>query len=118
MTKEYVVLNRGGVKIRKVMHTYNNISVGKYDKSDEVIVYSTHDVRLLGHIYTWGRVSEKPDEHGQHRYVALKRTGGKVFCEFVKDIPDSIDNALVLGSESKQVALDLLDKLRMVIQNS
>lgn len=83
----YIVTNSAGVSIRKVTSTMNNVPVGKLDNGAEFPVYQTYTSTLFGLIYTWGRISEKPDADGQHRYVALSRSGGKVFCEKVAQQP-------------------------------
>jgi len=84
----YIVTNDAGVSIRKVTSTVNNAPVGKLDKGAEFPVYQTYQSTLFGLIYTWGRISAEPDDNGQHRYVALSRSGGKVFCEKVFSAPE------------------------------
>ena len=81
---KYVVVNGRGVNIRKVMSTLGNVPVGKLDKGHEFEVFEEYDGQGFGLIYTWGRISERPDENGQHRYVALRRSGGKVFCKKIE----------------------------------
>ena len=88
---KYIVTNSTGINIRKTMSTYNNYPVGKLNKSSEFMVFQEENISEGGLIYTWGRISENPDENGQHRYVALKRTG-KDYCKPVvvpSEIPQS-----------------------------
>jgi hypothetical protein len=78
MDKYIVIVSN--VNVRKVMSTLNNFPVGRLTNGQEIDVFQTESPTLSP--YTWGRITDTPDENGQYRWVALSRPG-KTFCEKV-----------------------------------
>jgi len=67
---KYTVTNPKGANERTVMHPYSGYA-GHYDSGEQLTVYQTHTVVFMLRTYTWGRITETPDQYGRHKYVCI-----------------------------------------------